>query len=154
MNNVSVIYLLLIGLTLMIHMALAAGVAIQTSDLLKKLPPERQRISPKLSWLLLIPLFNCVWIWILLMQTSRSFEEHRVEGRSSFPLAIGVAASYSVLFFLMGPNWAWVVALLVFIPYQKRLLQVEQKVRTSPSESSPVTTPDPNAPARTDRERD
>ena len=112
-------------LSFAIHAALAAGMAFQTSDLLRSLPGDSRRIDPRLSWLLLIPLFNLAWIWILLIQTSRSFHSLHPEVRSSFPLAIIVCALYSILFMVLDPNWAWVVALLAFIPYRKRLLEAE-----------------------------
>lgn len=124
-----------LALTLAIHMALASGMAYQTSELLRKLPVERQRIAPKLSWLLLVPLFNCVWIWVLLLRTNRSFEPTGFDGRSSVLWAIGVAGAYSVLFFLFDPNWAWVVALILFVPYRKRLLHDGKENRTSESSS-------------------
>lgn len=143
MNNLHPgIYWLALALTLAIHMALASGMAYQTSELLRKLPVERQRIAPKLSWLLLIPLFNCVWIWVLLFRTSRSFEGIGFNGMSSIPWAIGVASAYSALFFLFDPNWAWVVALILFVPYRKRLLHNGKEDRTSASSESPPVTID------------
>ena len=111
--------------------------AYQTSELLKKLPVGQQRIAPKLSWLLLIPLFNCVWIWVLLLRTSRSFEATGFNGRSSVRWAIGVASAYSVLFFLFDPNWAWVVALILFVPYRKRLLHDGKENRTIKGAAKP-----------------
>jgi hypothetical protein len=76
-----------------------------------------------LSWLLLIPFFNVIWIWVLLIQTSRSFDTIHLAGRSSLHLAIIVCSLFSILFIMLDPNWAWAIALLVFIPYKKRLLK-------------------------------
>ena len=112
-------------LSLAIHAALAAGIAFQTSELLRSVPDDKRRLDPRLSWLLLIPLFNLVWIWILLIQTTRSFHALNPEARSSLPLAITVCSLYSILFFVVDPSLAWVGALLLFIPYKKRLLNAK-----------------------------
>jgi hypothetical protein len=118
------IFWIALCLTLAIHAALAAGMAFQTSGVLRTIPDDKRRIDPRLSWLLVIPIFNVLWIWILLIQTSRSFNALHPEGRSCLPLAIVICSLYSILFIVLDPNWAWVVALLVFIPYKKRILKM------------------------------
>jgi len=119
------IFWIALCLTLAIHLALAAGLAFQTSTLLSSIPSNKRRINPRLSWLLLIPLFNVIWIWVVLIQTSRSFAALYPEARSSLQLAIIVCSLYSLLFIILDPNWAWVVSLLVFIPYKNRLLKAK-----------------------------
>jgi hypothetical protein len=119
-----------------------AGTAYQASELLKKLPVGQQLIASKLSWLLLIPLFDCVWIWVPLLRTSPSFEAIGFNGKSSVPSPIGVASAYSVLLFLFNPNWAWVVALILFVPYRKRLLHDGKENRTNTSSESPLVITD------------
>lgn len=106
---------LLFGLSAAIHVALAAGIAFQVSDLLKRLPENARRLSPGAAWLLLIPVFNCLWIWIVLVKLSASYQP------STKIWAISISIAYCVLFFFLNPNWAWVVALLLFIPYRKQL---------------------------------
>lgn len=109
------LFWLLFGLSVVIHVALAAGIAFQVSDLLRRLPEEARRLPPGAAWLLLVPVFNCLWIWIALIKLSASYQPPTKNW------AISISATYCLLFFFLDPNWAWVATLLLFIPYRKRL---------------------------------
>jgi hypothetical protein len=72
-------------------------------------------VSPGLAWLLLIPLFNFIWIFFLVVWISKGYEKmwelQRLKAQSSAGFGVGIAYSVCwVLCLIPGLN------LLVLIP--------------------------------------
>lgn len=124
MDDIPPIVLTIAGvLTVVIHVALGYGVAYQAAKLLERLPAESRKLEPKLCYLLLIPLFSLIWIWIVMFRVTSSFTS---EGRGESSLAKWpyiICISFCACFFLLDPNWAWVVVLLLFIQYRKTVVE-------------------------------
>lgn len=123
-------------LTLAIHMALAAVMAGQTSSWLRRRPEDTRRLSPKWCWLLLVPGFNVVWIWVVLIAVTKSFPPDAAGKYRNLSLAITIAASYTVTFFVIDLNWAWVIALGFFVRYRNRIEDMALPVSTKTERSS------------------
>lgn len=43
--------------------------------------------------------------------------------------AVAVAGAYTLLFLVLDPNWAWVAALVLFVPYRRTLLRAGPQQR-------------------------
>lgn len=124
MDDLPPIVLAIAGLlTVAIHVALASGVAFQSAELLKRLPKESRKISPKLCYLLLIPVFSLIWIWVVMLRVTSSFASSTGGDSTLTKWPYIISSSFCVCFIFLDPNWAWLIVLLMFIPYRKRIME-------------------------------
>jgi len=68
------IFIVLVALVVMLAIAIAICFALYT--LQKRVPVEHQKIEPKMIWLLLIPLFNLFWNFIVFQRIPESYKSH------------------------------------------------------------------------------
>jgi hypothetical protein len=89
---------------------------------LAAVPEDKREMSPGLAWLLLIPLFNIIWIFIVVSKLTQSFRALKAAGQLRTPTdaSNGVGLAYailSVLTVLVGwvPFIGWIIALAAFV---------------------------------------
>jgi len=78
-----------LGVFLFVILLIALGVAILIivllSGCLKVLPQEYREMQPGMVWLLLIPLFNLVWMFFVYIRIPKSFQRYfAAQGRTEF----------------------------------------------------------------------
>lgn len=73
---VAVFALLFLAVCVVIGLAIAVTICLLLQSALKRVPAEHQKMSPGLVWLLLIPLFNMVWLFFVVINTSGSFKSY------------------------------------------------------------------------------
>ena len=70
---------------LAIALAVAIVIIILLSGCLKVIPPEHRLMEPGMVWLLLIPLFNLVWMFFVYIRIPRSYQRYfAAQGRTEF----------------------------------------------------------------------
>lgn len=88
---------------------------------LAAIDPAMRSVTPGLSWLLLIPVFQLIWIFFLVVSVSRDYEKMWLAGRLSAQTTtgFGVGIAYGVctaLCLVPGPNLLmWIPALVFWI---------------------------------------
>ena len=126
-----IILLVGVGVPLLIGLAITIATILLVSNALKDVPPKYRKIEPGMVWLLLIPLFNVVWTFVVLPGVSRSFQryfaargctEHGDCGEGiglRFAICFAVCWACFTLPFLRAfgaiPEWAVVVGILIYI---------------------------------------
>ncbi|MFQ3578072.1 MAG: hypothetical protein SNJ52_03565 [Verrucomicrobiia bacterium] len=124
----------LLGLTFLlgIHLGLAVALSAHLRGLLFRIPPEHQKIAPHLLWLLLLPVWNLLWLPYVTVQIERS---RLATGAKVFPTLLFplLIAPLPLLGFLGLPfvNLAFLLALVLALVY----------ARFFPSGNEPNTTP-------------
>lgn len=68
--------LLFIGIAFIIWVGIQVLLVWFMFDALRKIPQPYQQMSPGLVWLMLIPLFNLVWAFFVVLKISGSFQNY------------------------------------------------------------------------------
>ena len=131
---------------LVIGTAIQAVAAWFVSTALRRLPPEHQLMKPEQAWLLLIPIFNLFWNFVICTKAPRSFKSfYDSQGRTDVgDCGYGVGLAYAIcsvasaapiVICLAGP--ASLVLLILFIV---RIYALGKEVGENPAARTPVAT--------------
>ena len=101
----------------------------------KRIPQTFREMEPGLVWLLLIPLFNVVWIFFVYPRLSKSFKAYFLAAGDSSVDDCGeslgwvyaILVAVSIVFGL-----AWLAALVVLIIYLVKVSGLKNRVTDSP----------------------
>jgi hypothetical protein len=106
--------------------------ALQAS--LKAVDPALRAMSPGLAWLLLIPLFNYIWIFVVVIRLARGYqrmwENQRLSSETNGGYGVGIAFAVSwVLCLIPLINLlAWIPALVFWVLHWVRVSQAKKLV--------------------------
>ena len=124
-----------IAVVMAISLAIQALVCYLLSKCLREVPAEHRQITPGKVWLLMIPLFNLIWVFFVFMPMSDSFKSY-FNARGRYDVGdcgrqIGlwycicvVASLVPLVNYLAGP-----AGLVLLIVYIVKAFELRNKVR-------------------------
>ena len=75
-DQVLLIMLAVFGGIFLVAMGIQAGVCWLVAGFLKAIPEQHRRQTPGMVWLLMIPLFSCVWVFFVYPKIAESYKSH------------------------------------------------------------------------------
>lgn len=73
-NNVAMVMYALLGITALV-LVLYFFYLSMLSSLLREISPENRRMNPGMVWLLLVPIFNLIWTFVVVKNISASVKD-------------------------------------------------------------------------------
>lgn len=133
--------LVIMGVVIAVIWGILAYICYLLSDALKALPPEHQKMSPGLVWLLMIPCFSIIWNFFVFIQLPQSYESYlRSHGRPMDTSLGTLGIVYSALAVLcvipyLGSciGLAALVILIIFLVKLSELKRVARELGAAPS---------------------
>jgi hypothetical protein len=144
-TNLSLIYSIAIAFGILIYLAIAIPFALTFRNALRAVSIENREMRPEQAWLLLIPILNIYWTFIVNSKLSSSFQKDfrdrgfALDNRPTYRIGL----SYGILTALsyLPSNIIPFVSISTFLPalicwifywvkvaeYKKRLLQLPAK---------------------------
>ena len=130
------VLLAVFGVVILVFLAIAIFILLFISKALQTVPVAHRKTDPGLVWLLLIPLFNIVWIFIYLPKVADSFVSYFAEknvstfgdcGRTLVYIYGGCLIGGFIPFinFIAGP-----AGLIVMILFLVKLNDCKKQVKT------------------------
>jgi hypothetical protein len=135
---------LIAGLLCVIMFAILIGLAIQIFIIyllysaMDRLPQNARQLSAGLIWLLLIPLFNAIWLFFVVIRLSDSYHDYLVQRGDPHVDDCGK---------LMGILWAVfslvipIVGLVFMILYLVKMSELKGRVSTTPTTTVDYASP-------------
>ena len=75
-DEVVVLMMIFMGVIMLASIAFAIWMLAFLSSCLASVPPEHRRMEPGMVWLMLVPLFNLVWMFFVYVRVPKSFASY------------------------------------------------------------------------------
>lgn len=133
------VFMMALGIGIAITLAINIVICYLVSDCYRRLPPQFRQMEPKMVWLLLIPLFNLFWNFMVFPKLSASYQQyfHSI-GRTdvgdcyaNMALALCICAACSVI--PCVGMFAGIAALVVLILYLIKIHELKKQIPTTPA---------------------
>jgi len=134
-TGIAFFYLLILSLSVWLIPAIFYLISVQAA--LKAVSPKNRSLDPALVWLYLIPVFNLVWQFFIVVNVSgslkREYAQRQAQAVGDCGYGLGIAMCIVSLCAIIPIFWffMWLVALVLWVIYWVKIVELKNGLQTA-----------------------